>query len=236
MKKFIYLLGLIFLLPFAQSCGRSESTADLDKDAKELVSDDENKTSSNREYSTKMPKPSKGMIKSDLEGMSIGEGLSQGYHKKDWTYTITQGEISNFHINEVLVDEPDLYIVICGMRIKPNASFYYDTVLKIIYVKDKKQGWILDNVVSKGMRVVSNGAYDDCISTDIEDDGWGGTYCLKLSNNSSSSLIVGGRVLLTNDSWKTFSVRIDGNDKASVGGAFSGSVKDYKIDFVVKEY
>lgn len=182
-----------------------------------------------------LPSPSLSKIRSDLAGRVITEGKSDGYHRDDWTHTIEHGTISNIQVYDTIVDQPDLLILELQMDIRPNSSFYYHTTLKVNYINDAEDGWILDNVNSLGMDVVSNHAYDDCIIPSIQPDGWGGTYQLSLRNNSESTLIVGGRV--HTDQWHKFSQQIPGHESATVGGVFGGgSVNDYKIDFVVKEF
>lgn len=241
MKHLFYLLLSASLLGLG-SCDLGSRVKDLSSISDPADTTTANSTTppaatppaTNVRYSSK---PDMTRMESDLVGRTITEGKAEGYHRADWTYTIEHGQISQFEITKTIVDDQDLYIVEATMNITPSdASYYYYTTLKLTYVDSSSNGWILDNVSSLGMDVVSNGAYDDCISSRIADDGWGGTYALYIRNNCDSNLIVGGRVL-TSGGWKRFSSIVGAHEENSVGGVMSGgSVDNYVIDFVIKEY
>ena len=61
------------------------------------------------------------------------------------------------------------------------------------------------------MYVVKTGRYDNCISTKIGDDGWGGVDCLKIKNNTDVPLFVGGLFRTSySDAWRKFSAVVNG--------------------------
>lgn len=196
-----------------------------------------NNVNPTRQKAAYTSKPDEVKMTSDLTGRTISEGVTEGYHPQDWTYTIEHGQISGLYVENVVADEPDLYVVEVNMHLTPSGTnYYYDTNLKLTYVNTPSDGWVLDSVTSLGMNVVSNGVYDDSISARVGDDGWGGTYCVYIKNNSDTPLVVGGRVHAS-EGWKKFSTIVQGYEETGVGGVFyGGSVDDYVVDFVVKEH
>lgn len=245
MNRLHQYLTFIFMAGTLCGCGvssshDSEDTEDFEyiNEGGELNADEE--YSETGEESPNTPRitsiPDENRISSDLTGRKISEGYEQGYHSDDWTFTIQAGQVHDLRINQVVVNQPDLYIVETSMKIQPNASFYYNTKLKISYRNSPSEGWIIDNITSQGMDVVSNGAYEDCVRLRIDEDGWGGTKGLYVRNNSDATLVVGGR-LLTDDGWQRFSRVVKAHEEGTVGGLFGGgSVKDYRLDFVIKEF
>lgn len=227
-----YISWLLLCGVLCSSCGSRIIDKFNVKDSEEYNDYDDEDSSHPRITS----KPDANRMASDLIGCTISEGYENGYHPADWTFTIERGQIQDFEILDVLIDQPDLYVVEVNMKLKPDASFYYDTFLKINYRNSPSEGWIIDNIMSQGMDVVSNGAYDDCVRLRIDEDGWGGTKGLYVRNNSNSSLIVGGK-LLNNDGWTRFSVGVEPHEESMTGGLFGGgSVRDYCVDFVVKQF
>lgn len=181
-------------------------------------------------------KPTIESIPYDLIGHKLSEGVSDGYHKQDWTYEIKNNSISSFYVKKTLEDNGNNYVVVASCRLKggDNSNFYYDTELKIGYI-NKGNGWKLNYVNSLGMNVVSDGQYNDCILYSLVDDGWGGVNCLNIRNTSECSLVVAGQIRTYNN-WTKFSTMVSPHKSASVGGTFGGgNVKDYIIDFVVRE-
>lgn len=181
-------------------------------------------------------KPTLEYIQYDLIGHKLSEGVSDGYHKQDWTYEIKNNSISSIYIKKTLEDNGNNYVVVasCHLEGGANSNFYYDTELKIGYINNGS-GWKLNYVNSLGMNVVSDGQYNDCILYSLVDDGWGGVNCLNIRNTSECSLVVAGKIRTYNE-WKKFSTIVSPHKSASVGGTFGGgNVKDYIIDFVVRE-
>lgn len=188
---------------------------------------------------TAKPKPTSRSIAYDLIGHTISEGTTEGYHHKDWTYTIENGSVSNFTIEEVLTNDRTQYIIIAKMNLRgstsPNCNFHYATTAQIRYVNIPDSGWTLDYVNCLGMDVVSDRQYDRMIQARLADDGWGGVNNLQMSNMSECNLIVGG-YFYANNQWHKFGVKIEPHGSSGVGGTFGGgSVTDYRIDFVVRE-
>lgn len=177
--------------------------------------------------------PGARQIQKDLAGHSLSEGVENGYREDDWRWKIEEGQISNFKIARVLQKTKTLYVVAAQMRLS-NGYYAYDANVKIKYIYTNKNRWKLDYVISEGMYIVVTHEYDNFIRTEIIDDGWGGTNCLQLMNMSELPLGVGGSIL-TYDGWRKFSTLLPAGNKMTVGGLFGGgSVKDYRIDFVVR--
>ncbi len=180
-------------------------------------------------------KPTADHIQYDLIGHTLSEGVSDGYHEKDWTYEIKNNSISFFDIENILVDDGNSYTAVASCHLKGGDNYYYDTQLKISY-SHNESGWKLSYVNSLGMNVVSDGQYDDCIICSLADDGWGGVNCLNIRNISECSLVVAGRIRTSYNGWLKFSKVASPHKSIAVGGTFSGgSVQDYIIDFVVRE-
>lgn len=180
-------------------------------------------------------KPTADHIQYDLIGHTLSEGVSDGYHEKDWTYEIKNNSISFFDIENILVDDGNSYTAVASCHLKGGDNYYYDTKLKISY-SHNESGWKLSYVNSLGMNVVSDGQYDDCIICSLADDGWGGVNCLNIRNISECSLVVAGRIRTSYNGWLKFSKVVSPHKSIAVGGTFSGgSVQDYIIDFVVRE-
>ena len=193
-----------------------------------------NQVSHTEKIRSKNEKPSINSIPYDLVGHKLSEGVSDGYHKKDWAYSIENNSITNFSIDEVLANDNSSYLIISSFHLKGGNNFYYDTHVKISYINNG-DGWELNYVNSLGMFVVSDGQYDDCIICEIADDGWGGVNCLSIRNISECTLVVGGQIR-TYNGWLKFSKPVSPHDSGSVGGTFGGgNVQDYIIEFVVRE-
>lgn len=182
-------------------------------------------------------KPTPAMMQRDLIGHKLTEGFENGYHEEGWTWTIKRGDISHFRIVKVLEQSNTKYTVVAKMNIN-EEYFTYDTTCKISYRKSatgrNAKKWKFDYVNSMGMKVVASHEYDNCIRAAVIDDGWGGTYCLKLTNSSEMRLVVAGD-FLTDGTWRRFAVPVEGFSSMTVGGLFNGgSVSKYRISFIVR--
>lgn len=179
------------------------------------------------------PVPTKAVIETDLIGRTLSEGIDNGYFPPDWRWTIEAGEISGLMIqSKKISDDYCSFVVTMVLKSQSSPTLYHATVQVDYSLRNKR--WRIVLVRSKGIRVIKTERYLDCISTKIDDDGWGGVNCVKIKNNIDSSLLVGG-VYRTDESddWHKFSVIIDGLTVVGVGGTFShGSVVDYRIHFV----
>lgn len=179
------------------------------------------------------PVPTKSTISTDLIGRKLSEGTDNGYFTPEWRWTIEPGEISNMRIlSQNTSDDYCSFVVVMTLKSQSSPTKFHATV-QVDYSLSNKR-WKLVLVKSKGIRVVKTDKYLDCISTKIDDDGWGGVNCLKIKNNIDSSLLVGG-VYRISDSheWRKFSLIIDGLKVMGIGGTFGGgNVVDYRIHFV----
>lgn len=184
-------------------------------------------------FAAGVPLPTKEKISKDLIGRKLSEGIDNGYFGPNWGWTVEAGEICDLRIlSKKVANDYCSFIITMTLQSQSSLTKYHATV-QVDYSLYNKQ-WKISLVKSKGIIIVKTGRYLDCISTKIDDDGWGGVNCLKIKNNTDSSLIVGG-VVLTNESheWHKFSVIINGLKVMGVGGTFSwGSVVDYRIHFV----
>ncbi|MBP3456129.1 MAG: hypothetical protein J6K38_07705 [Alistipes sp.] len=179
-------------------------------------------------------KPDAARIARDLVGHTLSEGLENGYHYEGWTWRIDPGEIRDLAIAKVLQNDKGTYRVEVSMKIMA-AYYHYDTRAEVGYTLSPRGEWQFDYVLSRGMRIAATHNYDNCIGTAIVEDGWGGTYCLSLRNNSELRLVVGGS-LYAGGEWRHFSQIVEPHSQKSVGGLFmGGSVESYRIEFIVRE-
>lgn len=177
--------------------------------------------------------PTIARIKQDLVGHFLAEGLPNGYHSDDWVWLIEDGQIEVLEIIEILEETDENYIFVANMIL--SATYYsYNVKAKIKYTKTSINSWGIDYVLSLGMNIKVTHEYDECVKTSIVDDGWGGVNCVQFNNISEMTLAVGGDYL-TYNGWRRFSTVITPHSSSSIGGTFSGgSVKDYRINFVVR--
>ena len=177
--------------------------------------------------------PDKSQIIKDLEGHSLSEGFKREacYFSEDWKKTIGDDvEITNLHIKEVLTNNSEEYIFIAEMTLK-GEHISLKAQAQIYYSLPDGGDWKIDFVKSLGVRIVPSYKYDDCIRCVIEDDGWGGTYALFITNTSEVKLLVTGHIwTVTNDGKTNFSTVIPAGEKKQVGGLFcGGSVTNFNI-------
>lgn len=177
--------------------------------------------------------PNETIIANDLIGRKITEGRDNGYFDNDWVWTIENGEISDLKILNQVVDS-DYCTFLVEMVLKAvTRPIKYKATVQVDYTKTNNR-WVISMVQSKGVDVVKTGRYDNCISTKIDDDGWGGVNCLKIKNNTDVPLLVGGLYRTSySDGWRKFSTVVNGLEVIGIGGTFGGgSVVDYEIHFV----
>lgn len=172
-------------------------------------------------------------ILKDLIDHSLAESVENGYRQDDWRWKIEEGQIRQFKIVQVVKRTKSQYIIVAKMRLS-NGYYAYDANVKIKYVYTTKNRWKMDYVISEGMYIVVTHEYDRFIRSEIIDDGWGGTYCVQITNLSELSLSIGGEIL-TYDGWQKFSKLVPAGEKVTAGGLFGGgTVQDYRINFVVR--
>lgn len=240
MKKihFAYLLAMMFLL--CDCSMRKEKKKELSSELLDGLRRGEGNSSAHTRNATSKPiaswPPSIDLISADLVGHSLAEGVKSGYRRPDWRFEIEYGNVSDLKILNVLTFTEKKYLILAEMKLSNTDNYYYQTKVRINYVKSKLDNTPkLDYVTSLGMTLVSNGEYNNDITSELVDDGWGGVTCLEIKNIGEVALAVGGKVLVDNQ-WKKFSNVVSPNNSINIGGTFGGgSVADYRIDFVVRE-
>ena len=177
--------------------------------------------------------PNESIIANDLIGRKITEGRDNGYFDSDWIWTIENGEISNLTILNQVVDTDYCTFYIEMVLKAVTRPIRYKATIQVEYSLIDNR-WVISMVQSKGVDVVKTGRYDNCISTKIGDDGWGGVNCLKIKNNTDVPLLVGGLYRTSYyDGWRKFSAVVNGLEVIGIGGTFGGGcVVDYEIHFV----
>lgn len=211
----------------------SNDNSSDEKDDVEYYEDDRAALPDEDVYSKVSRKPNEYEIQRDLVGRQLSEGMYECYQPADWTFTITDGSISEFYIEEIIEDTPTSYEIIVSMLLS-GPGHGYNTRAQIRYECDER-GWVMIKLMSLGMVVVSDYRYVDCIRYSIVDDGWGGVNCLELKNECDVNLAVGGHFLTNFGDWHLFTAVIEPYSTRRVGGTMSGgSVTDYEVDFVVR--
>lgn len=83
-----------------------------------------------------------------------------------------------------------------------------------------------------GVTIEKTHKYDDLVSFEIKDDGWGGVNALFITNKSEIELGVGVEIV-ANGERKRYAVRVSPDKKSQVGGLFGGgNVTSYEVEFV----
>ena len=178
-------------------------------------------------------KPDEAQIQKDLVGHQLTEGFEKEkcWFHEDYRWKIREGEIRDFMIEEVLRADTKEYIFIATMRLQSELNAFNARV-KISYVLPDTEDWKIEFVKSMGVTIVKTHKYDDLISCEIKDDGWGGVNALFITNKAEIELGVGVEVV-ANGSRKRYAVRVSPDKKSQVGGLFGGGdVTSYEIEFV----
>lgn len=178
-------------------------------------------------------KPNANQIQKDLVGHQLYEGFEKEscWFREDYCWKIGEYEIRNFQIDEVLRDDAKEYVIIASMRLE-NEINAFDARAKISYVLPEVEDWKIEFVKSMGVTIVKTHKYDDLVSYEIKDDGWGGIDALFITNKSEIELGVGVEVV-ADGTRKRFAVRVSPNKKSQVGGLFGGgNVTSYEVEFV----
>lgn len=237
MKQTIIIACILMILSCSNNSHRHDSNRYVKK--QDVTSNQINQNISNNNVKEQSPQigsgiiPNETIIANDLIGRKITEGRDNGYFDNDWVWTIENGEISDLKILNQVVDT-DYCTFFVEMILKAvTRPIKYQATVQVDYAKTNNR-WVISMVQSKGVDVVKTGRYDTCISTKIDDDGWGGVNCLKIKNNTDVPLFVGG-LYRTNysDGWRKFSAIVEGLQVIGIGGTFGGgSVVDYEIHFI----
>ena len=162
----------------------------------------------------------------DLVGHQLSEGTDNGYHSRDWYWTIEEGEIKAFRILSVRENTPNRYTIDAQMRLSTHTGSAYNANATIYYVKTKR-GWKIEFIKSRGMNIVRTHRYDDCIHIE-KGSGYLNHDDLYVTNNCEVVLEVGGKVCGIYGGWKKFSTRILPHDTNLI----DYSVADFTIDYV----
>lgn len=178
-------------------------------------------------------KPDEDQIQKDLVGHQLTEGFEKEkcWFHEDYRWKIREGEIHDFMIEEVLRADTKEYVFIATMRLQSELNAFNARV-KVSYVLPETEDWKIEFVKSMGVSIVKTHKYDDLISCEIKDDGWGGIDALFITNNAEIELGVGVEIVADN-SRKRYAVRVSPGKKSQVGGLFAGgNVTSYEIEFV----
>ena len=183
-------------------------------------------------YAGTLPaKPSRNQIARDLVGQTLKEGYKDGWFSEGWHWDVKDGQIKALKIIKVLKDTKEDYCVVVKIRLQGEVNAF-NAQVKVNYHLTQNKRWKLEYALSLGMDIVRTHKYDDCLTFSIVEDGWGGTYMLKITNGSNIELGCAGWIK-ANGEWTKFAVRIDPHKSGGVGGLLDGGgVKDYKIEFI----
>ena len=168
-------------------------------------------------------KPNIEQIKQDLIGHSLSEGVKEGYYPSYWRWTIREGEITNFSIEQVIKDSSAEYEIVSNMRLTSRAGKSFNAKVRICYIFNNSEGWHIQFVQSQGMYIVKTGKYNDCIKIDKD------SYYSYFINGCDISLEVGGMqycwVTAGRQDWEKFYTVIGPHEKFKM-------MYDYRIDYV----
>lgn len=162
----------------------------------------------------------------DLVGHKLSEGTDNGYHSRDWYWTIEEGGIKDFRILSVRENTSNRYTIDAQMRLARHTGSAYNVKATIYYVKTRR-GWEIEFVKSRSMNIVRTHRYDDCIHLE-KGSGWLDKDDLYVTNNCELALEVGGKVCGIYSGWEKFSTRVLPRETKRI----DYSVADYTIDYV----
>lgn len=162
----------------------------------------------------------------DLVGHKLSEGTDNGYHSRDWYWTIEEGEIKAFRILSVRENTSNRYTIDAQMRLARHTGSAYNAKATIYYVKTRR-GWEIEFVKSLSMNIVRTHRYDDCIHVE-KGSGILNQDDLYVTNNCEVALDVGGKICQIYGGWKKFSIRILPHETKLIDYC----VADYTIDYV----
>lgn len=176
-------------------------------------------------------KPDNELIKTNLVGHSLSEGFEKEncYFSEKWRLDIDENvSIKELVVEDVQNDDGREYSFIASMVLQKDY-LSFNTRAQVYYVLPDGEDWKIDFVKSLGIRIIQTHKYDDCIRCEIDEDGWGGTKALFITNISEVQLLVIGQIV-ANGQNQNFNQIISSGNKLQVGGLFrGGSVSSYKI-------
>ncbi len=188
----------------------------------------------NRQIATIIPPdPDETKIRKDLVGRVVQE-QEGGYHKYGWRWTIENGEVKDVEIlGKEAGNRSWLYRLSFVVQAERGAA--YSVSANLAYdLPDDVDDWRVEYLESLTVNIVKTGRYDHCISHETVQGGWLiNRRPLKLTNNTTQGLQVGGRIRHDNN-WEKFVVNVEGNSTQyiSFGGGYQQEVHEYIIDFV----
>lgn len=130
-------------------------------------------------------KPDEAQIQKDLVGHKLYEGFEKEkcWFREDHSWEIGEYEIHDFKIEEVLRDDVKEYTFVVTMRLVSELNAF-DARAKVSYWLPEAKDWRIEFVKSMGVTIEKTHKYDDLVSFEIKDDGWGGVNALFITNKS----------------------------------------------------
>jgi Skp family chaperone for outer membrane proteins len=175
------------------------------------------------------PKPDVEKLKKDLTGRKISD-MENGWHRQDWYHEVKQGDIQEIEIKNERKQDKD-FVFSVRLLLQKESSGQEEAIIKVTYVLQDYDDWRIDFLETESLNIVQTHKYDNCITT--QRIGWSYEYKLEITNRCDVALIVGGYVLSEQkNEWQKFTTVVSANETKSVGGLFSVSVLDYKIEFI----
>ena len=222
------------LLAFETACQSNLDTELLDK-VTGILADDDYPVAVLAQVKKVMPvKPDAMKMQDDLVGRELAEGFDREdcWFGENVKWKIKEGEIRDFQIKEVVKDNAQEYCVIATMLLQEEYAAYNATV-KLFYRLPDDDDWRLEFVNSLGITIVKSGNYDDCLTYEIKDDGWGGLNALYIYNTCDIELAVAGYVYTKYDGKVKFAIRVSPKESGKAGGFMAGgSVTSFDIEFI----
>jgi hypothetical protein len=177
------------------------------------------------------PTPDLEKLKEDLIGRRLSEQQG-GYFGDNWYWEITsKNELKSVEVRSKSRQDED-YIYKVHLLLQGEANQYEADII-VTYALRQNDDWIIDFIETKDIHIVKTGKYDNCITAQRKQVG-ALEYQLEFTNHCDVPLLIGGIALNAwgDKKWRKFTTTVDGNSIKSIGGIFSVSVQDYRIDFI----
>jgi hypothetical protein len=167
-------------------------------------------------------------LKNDLVGRKISEG-PDGYRGQNWYWEIKSANEIEITEYQNIEDIGNDYKVNAKLILHGENSDYMADVI-VYYVLRNYDDWTIDVIETKNMQIVQTHKYNNFITVNL----WGliGEHNYDFINSSDVSLLIGGVTLSESyNRWDKFSIVVNANSKATIGG-FRNRIKDCKIHFI----
>ena len=161
----------------------------------------------------------------DLVGHKLSEG-ADGYHSREWHWTIEEGEIQDFQILSVRENTSSRYTIDAQLLLSTPSGSTYNAEATIYYIRTNR-GWEIEFIKSLSMNIVRTYRYDDCVYLE-KGSGYLNSDDLYVTNNCEITLEVGGKICGMYGGWKKFSRKVRPHETMRI----DYSVADYTIDYV----